>query len=449
MNTKLLIHNAIIVNEGTERKGSVLINENIIEKIYFENVPSEISDYTKILEADEKYLIPGIIDDQVHFREPGLTYKGDIFSESRAAIAGGITSFMEMPNTNPQSTTQSLLEAKYLIASEKSLANYSFYIGATNNNLEELLKTDPKTVCGIKIFMGSSTGNMLVDNPQTLEMIFKHSPLLIAVHCEDEAIIQANMAKYSDKFGASIPVSYHPLIRSEEACYKSSSLAVSLAKKYGSRLHILHISTAKELELFDNHNSAKNKNITSEVCIHHLWFDNNDYVRLGNLIKWNPAIKTANDRVKLLDALLSDTIDVIATDHAPHTSEEKNNPYPGCPSGGPMVQHALNVMLELNAKGKLTKSKIVQKMCHHPAEIFKIRRRGYIREGYFADLAIIDPLEKWTVDKDNILYKCKWSPFQGYTFTGKITHTFVNGNLVYDNGRFNEQTMGMRLVFDR
>ncbi len=449
MSKTLLIHNAIIVNEGIEKKGSVLINGNIIEKIYFGNAPDEVSTNAEIIEADEKYLIPGIIDDHVHFREPGLTSKGDIFSESRAAVAGGITSYMDMPNTNPQTTTQSLLEAKYLIASEKSLANYSFYLGTANNNLEEILKTDPKTVCGIKIFMGSSTGNMLVDNPQTVEMIFKYSPLLIAVHCEDELIIQANLAKYLQKFGASIPVEYHPNIRSEQACYKSSSLAVSLAKKFGSRLHILHISTAKELELFDNQNSVTNKNITSEVCIHHLWFDNNDYQRLGTLIKLNPAIKTSNDREKLLEALLNDTIDVIATDHAPHTLEEKNNPYGSCPSGGPMVQHSLNVMLELCKISKLTKTKMVQKMCHHPAEIFKIHKRGYIREGYFADLAILDPLEKWAVDKDNIMYKCKWSPFQGYTFTGKITHTFVNGNLVYDKGRFNEQNMGMRLTFDR
>ncbi len=449
MNKILLIHNATIINEGSEKKGSVLVKGNIISKIYYDKLPEEVLKSSEVIQAEGKYLIPGIIDDQVHFREPGLTYKADIFSESRAAIAGGITSFMEMPNTIPQTTTQVLLEDKYRIASEKSLANYSFYFGATNNNLDELLKTNPQNVCGIKIFMGSSTGNMLVDNPETLELIFKFSPLLIAVHCEDEEIIRANTAVFTEKYGESIPVECHPLIRPAEACYKSSSLAVSLAKKYNTRLHILHISTAKELELFTNQYPVNSKQITSEVCIHHLYFDDNDYKTHGTLIKWNPAIKTSMDRQMLTEALNNDIIDVIATDHAPHTIDEKKNPYLRCPSGGPLVQHALYAMLELSGEGTFTRTKIVQKMCHHPAEIFKVHKRGFIREGYFADMVIIDPDYSWTVDSNNILYKCKWSPFQGNTFNNIVTHTFVNGNLVYENGKFNERQMGMRLYFDR
>jgi dihydroorotase len=449
MTKRILIKDAIIVNEGSEVQGCVLIEGNLISKIFLKDVPGNIMESAKIIEAKGKYLMPGIIDDQVHFREPGLTYKADIYSESKAAVAGGVTSFMDMPNTNPQTITQELLENKYNIASEKSLANYSFYIGATNNNVDELLKTDPKTVCGIKIFMGSSTGKMLVDNHETLNHIFKTSPLLIAVHCEDEQIIQANTAKYLEKYGEQIPVSCHPLIRSEEACYKSSALAVQLAKKHNTRLHLLHLSTAREMDLLSNQKPASEKRITGEVCLPHLWFDDRDYDRLGTLIKWNPAIKTRNDKEKLLEALLNDTLDIVATDHAPHTREEKNNIYTKAPSGGPLVQHSLNIMLELLHMGKISLGKIVQKMCHHPADIFKINKRGYIREGYFADIVLFDLSKKWTVRPDNILYKCQWSPFEGFTFTGKVTHTFVNGNLVYENNRFNELIKGMRLSFNR
>ena len=449
MNKNILIKDAIIVNEHVERQGSVLIEDSIITKVFFNDIPGKIKESSEIIEAQGKYLLPGIIDDQVHFREPGLTHKGEIYTEAKAAIAGGVTSFMEMPNTNPQSTTQELLEDKYKIAAQRSLANYSFYIGATNDNLDELLKTDPKTVCGIKIFMGSSTGNMLVDNPQTLEQIFKQSPMLIAVHCEDEGTIKANAAKYLEKYGDDIPIYCHPLIRSDEACYLSSKLAVNLAKKYNTRLHILHLSTAKEMELFSNQIPITEKRITSEVCVHHLWFDDTDYEKLGTRIKWNPAIKTKNDKEKLLESLLNDKLDVIATDHAPHTLAEKNNNYSKSPSGGPLVQHSLNVMLELRKQGKISLGKIVQKMCHAPADIFRVHKRGYIREGYFADLILLDLNQKWTVETENILYKCKWSPFEGYNFTGKVTHTFVNGNLIYENGLFNEAKKGMRLQFDR
>lgn len=448
MKKKIIIHNAIIVNEGIKVKGSVLIEEKFITRIYLNDIPSGVLEESEIIEAGGKYLLPGVIDDQVHFREPGLTHKADIYTEARAAIAGGITSFMEMPNTNPQTTTQALLEEKYKLGAEKSLANYSFYIGATNDNLDELLKTDPKTVCGIKIFMGSSTGNMLVDNPDTLEEIFKKAPLLIAVHCEDEQTVKTNLAKYSAQYGENIPISLHPVIRSEEACYKSSAMAVLLATKYNTRLHILHLSTAREIDLFIGTTSRK-KRITAEVCVHHLWFDDRDYARLGNRIKWNPAIKTRNDKEKLLEALIDDTLDVIATDHAPHTLEEKNNPYTKAPSGGPLVQHSLNVMMQLSQLGKITLEKVVTKMCHHPAEIFQIHKRGYIREGYYADLVLVDCAKLWTVSTDDLEYKCKWSPFEGYTFTGKVTHTFVNGNLVYHDGIFNEAEKGMRLTFDR
>ncbi len=449
MNKRLLIKDAIIVNEDIERQGSVLIENSLITKVFFKDIPEEIIESSDIIEAKDKYLLPGIIDDQVHFREPGLTHKGDIYTEAKAAIAGGVTSFMEMPNTNPQTTTQELLKEKYRIGSQKSLANYSFYIGGTNDNLEELLKTDPKTVCGIKIFMGSSTGNMLVDNPETLEHIFKQSPMLIAVHCEDESTIKANTAKYLEKYGENIPISCHPVIRNDQACYLSSKLAVDLAKKYNTRLHILHLSTAKEMELFTNQIPLKQKRITSEVCVHHLWFDDTDYEKQGTRIKWNPAIKTKKDKEKLLESLTNDTLDIVATDHAPHTLAEKNNVYTKAPSGGPLVQHSLNVMLELRQQGKISLGKIVQKMCHAPADIFQVHNRGYIREGYFADFILLDLNQKWTVEPHNILYKCKWSPFEGYTFTGKVTHTFVNGNLVYENGIFDETTKGMRLSFDR
>ena len=444
-----LIKDAIIVNEGIEVEGSVLIEGRRIAKIFLSEIPDDVLKTSQIIEAKGKYLIPGIIDDQVHFREPGLTHKADIYTEAKAAIAGGITSFMEMPNTSPQTTTQKLLDEKYILGSQKSLANFSFYIGATNDNIEELLKTDPKNVCGIKIFMGASTGNMLVDNPETLEQIFKRAKLLIAVHCEDEPTIRKNTSIYLEKYGDDIPIACHPLIRSEEACYLSSSYAVHLAQKHNTRLHVLHLSTAKEMDLFTDKGEIGKKRITSEVCVHHLWFDDHDYERLGNKIKWNPAIKTRYDKEKLLEALLNNTLDVIATDHAPHTLEEKGNSYTKAPSGGPLVQHALNVMMELHHQGKISLEKIVQKMSHHPAEIFQVNKRGYIREGYFADLALIDPKREWIVSKDNILYKCGWSPFEDQKFTGKVTQTFVNGNLVYDEGIFNEDKKGMRLEFNR
>lgn len=450
MKTKrILIKDVIIVNEGNETKGDVLIENSIIAKIFIKGLPNELPDNTDIIEGTGKYLLPGIIDDQVHFREPGLTHKGEIYTEAKAAVAGGITSYMEMPNTNPQTITQELLEEKYKIAAERSLANYSFYIGATNDNLAELLKTNPQTVCGIKIFMGSSTGNMLVDNYDTLQQIFRQSPLLIAVHCEDEETIKANMSKYLEKYGENIPISYHPAIRSDEACYLSSKLAVDLARKYNTRLHILHLSSAKEMKLFTNKIPAIQKRITTEVCVHHLWFDESDYERLGTFIKWNPAIKTKIDKEKLLESLLNDTLDVIATDHAPHTMEEKKNNYTKAPSGGPLVQHSLNVMLELKNQGKISLPKIVQKMSHTPADIFQVHKRGYIREGYFADIILLDMSQKWTVSSQNILYKCQWSPFNGMEFTGKVTHTFVNGNLVYENGIIHEEIKGMRLSFDR
>jgi dihydroorotase len=449
MTKRILIKDAILINDGIEESASVLIEGEYISKIFPKDVPDDILKSSSIVEARGKLLMPGFIDDQVHFREPGLTHKADIYSEAKAAIAGGVTSFMEMPNTIPQTTTQELLEEKYQIASEKSLANYSFYIGATNDNLDELIKTDPQKVCGIKLFMGSSTGKMLVDNPESLNLIFQKSPLLIAVHCEDEQTIRSNTLLFQEKYGEQIPVSCHPLIRSEEACFKSSAFAVELAKKYNSRLHILHLSTAREMTLFSNQIPSKEKRITNEVCVHHLWFDDRDYERLGNRIKWNPAIKTLFDKEKLLEALLNDTIDIVATDHAPHTLEEKNNTYTKAPSGGPLVQHSFNVMFELHLQGKISRAKIIQKMCHLPAEIFKVYKRGYIREGYFADVVLFDPKQKWTVGPENILYKCRWSPFEGYTFTGKVTHTFVNGNLVYENGKFNESVKGTRLNFER
>lgn len=448
----LLIENATIVNEGKEFKASIFINDGKIKNIFKTKIPSEFLSQlscSNVINAEGKYLLPGIIDDHVHFREPGLTYKADIYTESKAAISGGITSFMEMPNTEPQTITQELLEEKYRIASKTSLANFSFYIGATNNNIEELLKTYPKNICGIKIFMGSSTGNMLVNKEEVLSRIFSQSPLLIAVHCEDESIIQNNIEQYKNKYGQEFPIKYHPLIRSEEACYKSSSYAVKLAKKYNTRLHLLHLSCAKELKLLDNTLPAKEKQITAEVCIHHLWFDENDYEKLGTRIKWNPAIKTKNDKAELLKGVLNNKIDVIATDHAPHTLEEKNRTYFNARAGGPLVQHSLVAMLELYHQQKISLEKIVEKMCHAPADIFHINKRGYIREGYWADLVIVDLKNKWKVTKDNILYKCKWSPFEGQTFNSKITHTFVNGNLVFGNGKFNESVKGIRLLFDR
>lgn len=447
--TTTLIKNTTIVNEGVSIKGSVLIENGLISEIFPGNYHFNNHKDTYIVDAEGLYLIPGVIDDQVHFREPGLTHKADIYSESRAAAAGGITSFMEMPNTNPPTTGQAELESKYLLGAEKSLVNYSFYIGATNENIQELLKTNKSNVCGIKIFMGSSTGNMLVDNQKTLEGIFKEAPTLIATHCEEEQTIKKKLAEYKSKFGDEIPVKYHPVIRSREACLKSSSTAVNLATKYGSRLHILHLSTKDELTLFNNTALRNDKKITGEVCIHHLWFDDNDYDTKGAFIKWNPAVKTENDKTALLEGLKNNYLDVIATDHAPHTRTEKSNPYTSCPSGGPMVQHALPVMLELYHQGKITLEQIVDKMCHAPADIFNIDRRGYIKKGYWADLVLLNLYDPWKVDQQNILYKCNWSPLEGLTLTSRITHTFVNGELVYNNGFFNEHIRGKRLLFNR
>lgn len=444
----LLIKNINIVNEGSQFIGSIYIKDGLINKIYKSNIIPELNP-DKIIDGKGKYLLPGIIDDHVHFREPGLSYKADIYSESKAAVSGGITSFMEMPNTKPQATTIDILEEKFKIASNKSLANYSFYLGATNNNIEEIKKINPQKICGLKVFMGSSTGNMLTDNEDTLSKIFSESPVLIATHCEDEKTIVENTEKYKNELGENLPIKYHSLIRSEAACYKSSSFAVALAKKHNTRLHILHLSTAKELELLDNSIPLIDKRITAEVCIHHLWFSDKDYDKYGTRIKWNPSIKTKNDREALLEGLKNNTIDVIATDHAPHTAEEKDNSYFKAPSGGPMVQHSLVAILELYHNNKISLNDIANKMCHSPADIFKIEKRGYIREGYFADLVLIDLTNPWLVDKDNLLYKCKWSPFEGQEFKSQITHTIINGNIIYENGVFNESTKGQRLTFNR
>jgi dihydroorotase len=442
-----LIRNAKIVNEGVIFEGDVLIEGKLIVEIASQI--SAKSSSTKIIDAEGNYLIPGIIDDQVHFREPGLTHKGTIFTESRAAVAGGITSFIEQPNTVPNAVTQELLEDKYKIASEKSFTNYSFMMGGTNDNLDELLKTNPKNVAGIKLFLGSSTGNMLVDNEEVLEKIFSSTQMLIAVHCEDEATIKTNLEQFTTTYGEDIPVSAHPLIRSAEACYISSSKAIELAKKTGARLHVFHISTAKELDLFTNKIPLEDKKITAEVCIHHLWFSDQDYEKKGNFIKWNPAVKTENDRDALWEALLDDRIDVIATDHAPHTLDEKKQKYAKAPSGGPLVQHAVVAMFEKFHQGKISIEKIIEKMAHNPAKLFKIEKRGFIKEGYYADLAIINTGLPWTVKKDNILYKCGWSPFEGTTFKSRITHTFVNGQLVYSNSKVKDIHAGDRLTFVR
>jgi dihydroorotase len=442
----ILIKNARIVNENKVFKGDVLIENNIIKEIY-ESITA--SEGTKVIAAEGKYLIPGFIDDQVHFREPGLTHKANIATESKAAIAGGITSFIEMPNTVPQATNQQLLEDKFVIASKSSYANYSFMFGGTNDNLEEVLKTNPKNVAGIKLFLGSSTGNMLVDNEEVLEKIFSSTKMLIAVHCEDEATIRKNSAHYEAIYGDDIPLKFHPIIRSEEACYLSSSKAIELAKKTGARLHVFHLSTEKETHLFRNDIPLEEKQITAEVCVHHLWFSDKDYDEKGTFIKWNPAVKTESDRAGLWKALLDDRIDIIATDHAPHTLEEKENVYTKAPSGGPLVQHALNAILEKVKDGTISIEKAVEKMAHNPAKIFQIEKRGFIREGYFADLVLIDTNKSNRVSKDNVLYKCGWSPFEGTTFSSTITHTFVNGNLMYDNGKFNEKIKGERLVFNR
>jgi dihydroorotase len=446
MNTTL-IKNAKIVNEGAVFEGDVLIENEFIVEIAESISPKSAN--CKIIDAEGNYLIPGAIDDQVHFREPGLTHKGDIESESRAAVAGGITSFIEQPNTVPNAITQELLEDKYQIAAQKSYANYSFMMGGTNDNLEELLKTNPRNVAGIKLFLGSSTGNMLVDNPESLEKIFSSTKMLIAVHCEDETTIKNNLEKYKKQYGENIPIEFHPLIRSEEACYISSSKAIELAKKTGARLHVFHLSTAKEMDLFTNKIPLEEKQITAEVCIHHLWFSDEDYKTKGNFIKWNPAVKTVNDRKVLWEALLDDRIDVIATDHAPHTLEEKKQDYLNAPSGGPLVQHAVVAMFEAHLQGKISIEKIVEKMCHNPAKIFKIEKRGFIKEGFYADLVIVNTGLPWNVKKENILAKCGWSPFEGYNFKSRITHTFVNGELVYQNFKVKETKAGQRLLFNR
>ncbi|MCK9451734.1 MAG: dihydroorotase [Bacteroidales bacterium] len=447
----ILIENANLINEGKRFTADVLIDQGVIKKISASGKGkiAVLQKDLKTIDATGKLLIPGLIDDQVHFREPGLTYKADIKTESRAAAAGGITSFMEMPNTIPNTLTQSLLQDKYELAAAQSMTNYSFYMGASNDNLKEVAKTDPKNVCGIKVFMGSSTGNMLVDDQQTLQGIFAEAPTIVAVHCEHEPMIRENNQFYQQKFKETATASLHPLIRNAEACYKSSSQAVELAKKYGTHLHVLHLSTAMETALFSNKIPLAEKKITAEVCLHHLWFNENDYKQKGNLIKWNPAVKTENDRLKLWEALLDGRLDVVATDHAPHTLEEKSRPYFEAPSGGPMVQHLLLGMLEMSKKGMIPLETMVEKMCHNPAILFRIHRRGFIREGYFADLVLIAENEPETVTKDNILYKCGWSPLEGTTFSHRITHTFINGELAYENGIFKEDIKGMRLQFNR
>jgi dihydroorotase len=442
-----LIKNAQIVNEGKIVEGDLLIEGDKIADIDF--TISSKSAATRIIDAEGKFLIPGIIDDQVHFREPGLIHKATIKSESKAAVAGGITSFIEMPNTVPQATTQELLEDKFKIAKNSSYANYSFMIGGTNDNLKELLKTNPANVAGIKLFLGSSTGNMLVDDKNVLEKIFASTKMLIAVHCEDETTIQENLKKYKKEYGDDIPMELHPIIRSEKACYLSSSSAIELAKKTGARLHVFHLSTAREAKLFSNRTPLEKKQITAEVCVHHLWFDDSDYKTKGSLIKWNPAIKTKKDKEGLWKALLEDRIDIIATDHAPHTLEEKQKVYTKAPSGGPLVQHALPAMLHAHRKGRISMEKLVEKMCHNPAKIFQIEKRGFIRKGYYADLVLVDIASPWVVNKENILYKCGWSPFEGTNFYSKITHTFVNGIDVISEGKFNNILNGKRLVFNR
>lgn len=441
----ILIKAASIVNEGNIFTSDLLIKNGRIEKIDSNiNASADIE-----INAEGLHLLPGMIDDQVHFREPGLTHKADIFTESMAAVAGGITSFMEMPNTVPNTLTQELLADKYAIAKHTSLANYSFYMGASNDNIEEVLKTDPKNVCGVKVFMGSSTGNMLVDNEKTLENIFSKAPMLVATHCEDEATIRHNLAAYKEKYGDDITIDMHPLIRSAEACYKSSSLAVELAKRYQTRLHILHISTAMEVGLFDNTLPLAEKKITAEACVHHLWFNDTDYAAKGNFIKWNPAVKTAADQAGILQGLLDDHIDVIATDHAPHTIEEKNQAYLQAPSGGPLVQHALPALLEMHLQGKISLEKIVEKASHNVATCFNLSERGFVREGYWADLVLVDLNDPFKVTKLNSLYKCGWSPFEGQTFGASITHTFVSGNLAYQKGKFMTSETGQRLTFNR
>lgn len=441
---KYIIKNGRIINEGKIEEKDILINNNIIEKIdntiHVENAT--------IIDANENYIIPGIIDDQVHFREPGLTHKGNVYSESKAGIAGGVTSYMEQPNTVPNAITQELLEAKYQIAAKTSLANYTFFMGGTNHNYDEIMKTDATKIGAIKLFMGSSTGNMLVDDINALTKIFANAPTVVITHCEDENTIQQNTQKYKALFGDNIPMNYHPIIRDENACYISSKIAYDLAIKYQTRLHIFHISTAKELAFFRNDIPLKNKKITAEVCVHFLYFDETDYATLGSKIKCNPAIKYKTDKEALLNALLDDTIDVVATDHAPHTLEEKNNAYLNAPSGLPLIQHSLAIMLDFYHQGKISLEKIIEKMCHAPVDCFRVKNRGYLREGFFADIAIVDINKKHTINKENILHQCAWSPLENKTLKGQVTHTFVNGNLVYNNGIFDETNKGVRLLFN-
>ncbi len=441
----ILLKNTLTVNEGDTFETDVLIRGEYIERID-KNISSSNA---QVIDFKGNLLLPGVIDDQVHFREPGLTHKGNIATESRAAIAGGITSFMEQPNTNPQTTTIKKLEDKFERAKSSSFANYSFLFGGTNDNLEELKKLDKKSCSGVKLFLGSSTGNMLVDDEKVLEQIFLNTDMVISTHCEDEGTIRANLAKYQREFGDAIPIKYHPIIRSEEACYLSSSKAIALAKKTGARLHVFHLSTGKETDLFRNDIPLKEKKITAEVCIHHLWFSDTDYEEKGTLIKWNPAVKTASDKDQLWQALLDDRIDVIATDHAPHTIAEKMNDYVNAPSGGPLVQHALPAMLQKHVQGLIPLEKIVQKMCHNPAILFDIEKRGFVKEGYFADLVQVSQDSKWQVKKDNIFYKCGWSPFEGVTFDSEVKRTFVNGHLAFDNGVLSKERNAKRLTFDR
>jgi dihydroorotase len=445
--SKILIKHVTIVNEDRSYKGNVLIDGAFISRVSEAEIPADKD--TCVINGENKILLPGVIDDQVHFREPGLTHKGDITSESRAAVAGGVTSYMEMPNTNPQTITIKALNDKYELAATKSMANYAFYFGTTNDNIDEIHKVDPATTPGVKIFMGASTGNMLVDNRQSLEKIFAESPVLIATHCEDETTIRNNVALYKHKYGEDIPMSCHPLLRSEEACFISSSLAVELAHKYNSTLHILHLSTARELSLFEK-GPVTSKKITAEACIHHLWFNNTYYESRDTLIKWNPAIKTEKDRLGLIDAVIDDRIDVIATDHAPHTLTEKSNKYFQAPSGGPMVQHSLLAMLEFVKRGIFSIEKVVQKMCHSPADLFKIDRRGYIREGYYADLVLVNPDKSFEISISNLLYKCRWSPLEGEIMHNRIEVTFVNGNIVFQHGEVVENGVhSMALKFNR
>ncbi|MFN0037132.1 MAG: dihydroorotase [Saprospiraceae bacterium] len=441
--SSILIRNARLVNRGQIREADVLVKAGRIARIE----PSISGSADVEIDAAGRHLLPGIIDDQVHFREPGLTHKANIATESRAAVAGGVTSFMEMPNVNPPSVTQELLEEKYQIAARTSLANFSFYMGTTNDNLGEVLRTDPRRVCGIKVFMGSSTGNMLVDSPSTLERIFAESPMLIATHCEDEATVRDNLARFKAAHGEAMTAEFHPRIRDERACFLSSSLAVDLAKRHGTRLHILHISTRGELALFRNDIPLKDKKITAEVCVHHLHFSADDYAQLGNLIKCNPAIKSTEHRDALFPALLDDRLDVIATDHAPHTWEEKSQPYLQAPAGLPLVQHSLPVMLGFYHAGRISLERMVEKMCHAPAIAFRVEGRGFLDEGCWADMVLVDVEQEWAVHPDNVLYKCGWSPFSGKTFRGKVLSTLVSGHLAWHEGKFREEKMGERLAF--